>query len=134
MLHTIKRNIIQHHQKQQCMRYIIPYIQQTYITTTSNTKQQHQQEGPIPSIYTNIKENAISSQNVLLQNQREKQIKQVQNNYSTKQNKVDVLIIGGGATGSGAALDATTRNLSTVLIANFFKSALTASPDVSNIL
>ena len=66
MLHTIKRNIIQHHQKQQCMRYIIPYIQQTYITTTSNTKQQHQQEGPIPSIYTNIKENAISSQNVLL--------------------------------------------------------------------
>ena len=116
MLHTIKRNIIQHHQKQQCMRYIIPYIQQTYITTTSNTKQHHQQEGPIPSIYTNIKENAISSQNVLLQNQREKQIKQVQNNYSTKQNKVDVLIIGGGATGSGAALDATTRNLSTVLI------------------
>ena len=67
------------------MRYIIPYIQQTYITTTSNTKQ-HQQEGPIPSIYTNIKENAISSQNVLLQNQREKQIKQVQNNY--QRNKI----------------------------------------------
>ena len=35
---------------------------------------------------------------------------------STNKTEFDVLVIGGGATGAGAALDATTRGLSTVLI------------------
>ena len=35
---------------------------------------------------------------------------------SERKHEFDVLVIGGGATGAGAALDATTRGLSTVLI------------------
>jgi hypothetical protein len=63
-----------------------------------------------------IKAATISSQKYLLENQREQQLQQIQEKYSITKNKVDVLIIGGGATGAGAALDATTRNLSTILI------------------
>ena len=63
-----------------------------------------------------VKTATISSQNYLLENQRELQLQQIQEKYSTTKNKVDVLIVGGGATGAGAALDATTRNLSTILV------------------
>jgi len=43
---------------------------------------------------------------------------QISTLVSASQNKIefDVLVVGGGATGAGAALDATTRGLSTALI------------------
>ena len=49
-------------------------------------------------------------------NQREAQLDVIRAKYSSAAKRVDVLVVGGGATGAGAALDAATRNLSTVLI------------------
>ena len=63
-----------------------------------------------------VKAATQTSQKYLYRNQREAQLDVVRAKYSSPTKTVDVLIVGGGATGAGAALDAATRNLSTVLI------------------
>ena len=57
---------------------------------------------------------ALPSRNTTLPS-RDEQISTLLSS-STSKTEFDVLVIGGGATGAGAALDATTRGLSTVLI------------------